>query len=103
MISHRTFAAALAGPTVVLGLLAFPSAASAGDVAGYDYVNQNVSGANSVAAFARHSDGSLSPLPGSPYAAGGAGLGRGLGSQGALQVTPDRRFLLAVDAGSNEI
>ncbi len=34
---------------------------------------------------------------------GGAGLGAGLGSQGAIQVTPDGRYLLAVDAGSNQI
>ena len=41
--------------------------------------------------------------PGSPFAAGGAGLGTGLASQGAIQATPDGRYLLAVDAGSNQI
>src|SRR5258708_12310913 len=43
------------------------------------------------------------PLTGSPFAAGGAGTGGIIGSQGALQVTSDGRYLLAVDAGSNQI
>src|SRR5271167_4434639 len=70
---------------------------------GHVYVNDNTTVANTVAAFERHQDGSLTALPGSPFAAGGAGSGKGLASQGALQVTPDGRYLLAVDAGSNEI
>src|ERR1700722_9598996 len=43
------------------------------------------------------------PLAGSPFIAGGAGLGTGLASQGAIQVSPDGRYLLAVDAGSNQV
>ena len=39
----------------------------------------------------------------SPFAAGGAGTGAGLASQGALQISPDGRFVVAVDAGSNQI
>jgi hypothetical protein len=70
---------------------------------GHIYVNDNAVGSNTVAAFDRHADGSLTPMPGSPFAIGGAGLGSGLGSQGAIQVSPDGRFLLAVDAGSNQI
>src|SRR6185436_838386 len=34
---------------------------------------------------------------------GGAGSGGGLGSQGALALTPHGRWLLAVNAGSNEV
>src|SRR6266571_3215879 len=37
------------------------------------------------------------------FAAGGAGTGAGLASQGALQISPDGRFLIAADAGSNQI
>jgi 6-phosphogluconolactonase len=70
---------------------------------GHAYVNDNAAGSNTVAAFDRHADGSLTPIPGSPFAIGGAGLGAGLGSQGAIQLSPNRRFLLAVDAGSNQI
>jgi 6-phosphogluconolactonase len=74
-----------------------------GQQAGYTYVNDNTAGANTIAGFQRHADGSLTPLAGSPFLAGGAGLGAGLASQGAIQVTHDGRFLVAVDAGSNQI
>ena len=70
---------------------------------GHVYVNDNTTVANTVAGFERHQDGSLTALPGSPFSAGGAGSGKGLASQGALQVTQDGRYLLAVDAGSNQI
>jgi 6-phosphogluconolactonase len=70
---------------------------------GYVYVNDNTSGTNTIAGFRRHRDGSLTPLPGSPFPAGGAGTGSGIGSQGALQQTGDGRYLLAVDAGSNQV
>ncbi|MGH7764988.1 MAG: lactonase family protein [Candidatus Dormibacteraceae bacterium] len=76
---------------------------SAGDVVGHVYVNDNTAVANTIAAFDRHSDGSLTTSAGSPFAAGGVGLGSIVGSQGALQLSGDRRYLLAVDAGSNEI
>jgi 6-phosphogluconolactonase len=70
---------------------------------GYLYVNLNTAGANAVAGFARNSDGTISPLPGSPFAVGGAGSSSSLSSQGALQLSSNRRYLLAVDAGSNQI
>jgi 6-phosphogluconolactonase len=79
------------------------TASAQSDVAGHVYVNDNTAGANTIAAFDRHSDGLLTPIPGSPFAAGGAGLGSIVGSQGALQVTADGRYLLAVDAGSSQI
>jgi 6-phosphogluconolactonase len=72
-------------------------------VVGQLYINDNTSGVNTVAGFDRNADGSLTPLPGSPFAVGGAGPGKGLASQGSLQLSADRRFLLAVDAGSNQI
>jgi 6-phosphogluconolactonase len=78
-------------------------ASPATDVVGQAYVNQNTTGANTIAAFDRHADGSLTALPGSPFAIGGSGLGAGIGSQGALESTRDGRFLLAVDPGSNQI
>ena len=70
---------------------------------GHLYVNDNTAGTNTIAAFARHADGSLTPLAGSPFSAGGAGTGTIVGSQGALQVSGDGRYLLAVDTGSNQI
>jgi 6-phosphogluconolactonase len=72
-------------------------------VVGHVYLNDNTAGTNTVSGFDRHLDGSLTPLAGSPFVAGGAGTGAGLASQGAIQVTADGRYLLAVDAGSNQV
>jgi 6-phosphogluconolactonase (cycloisomerase 2 family) len=58
---------------------------------------------NTVAGFARNADGTLTALPGSPFAIGGAGTGAAIGTQGALQLSGDGRYLLAADAASNEI
>jgi 6-phosphogluconolactonase len=74
-----------------------------GSRCGYVYVNDNTTGTNTIAGFLRHPDGSLTPLPGSPFPAGGAGTGSGIGSQGALQQASNGRYLLAVDAGSNQV
>src|SRR5260221_4483938 len=96
--------------TMMIGLAfgvaaAVPAAAAhnASSVVGHLYVNDNTAGTNTIAAFDRHADGTLTPLHGSPFAAGGAGTGAGIGSQGAVQVTSDGKYLLAVDAGSNQI
>jgi 6-phosphogluconolactonase (cycloisomerase 2 family) len=79
------------------------SAASPNAVAGYVYVNNNASPNNNIAGFARHRDGTLTPLAGSPFPTGGAGVGSPVGSAGAIQFSRDRRFVLAVDAASNDI
>src|SRR5579859_2301857 len=96
--SSLLLALGIAGTTTSAG-----SASASPDVVGHLYVNDNTAGTNTIAAFDRHADGALTPLHGSPFSAGGAGTGHGIGSQGALQVTADGRYLLAVDAGSNEI
>lgn len=70
---------------------------------GHVYVNDNTAGTNTIAAFDRNADGSLTPTSGSPFAAGGAGTGAGIGSQGSLQLSNDGRYVLAADAGSNQI
>jgi 6-phosphogluconolactonase len=75
----------------------------ASPVIGHVYLDDNTAGTNTISGFDRHLDGSLTPLAGSPFVAGGAGTGAGLASQGALQVTNDGRFLIAVDAGSNQL
>ena len=103
----RWVPAALGVAAVLAGWLAVPVSASASartsPVVGHVYVNDNTAGANTVAAFNRHADGTLTPEAGSPFAAGGAGTGAGLSSQGALQISPDGRFLIAADAGSNQV
>jgi 6-phosphogluconolactonase len=72
-------------------------------VVGHAYVDDNTGGENTIAGFQRHADGSLTAIPGSPFPAGGVGTGAGLASQGALQSSSDGRYLLAVDAASNQI
>ncbi len=87
--------------------VAVPAAASASTqespVTGQVYVNDNTTGTNTIGVFDRHADGTLTPETGSPFTAGGAGTGAGLASQGALQISPGGRFLIAADAGSNQI
>ncbi|HEY1920163.1 MAG TPA: beta-propeller fold lactonase family protein [Streptosporangiaceae bacterium] len=87
----------------LLGGATAASASTASPVVGYTYVNDNTPTVNTVAGFDRHADGSLTAMPGSPFAIGSAGLGAGLGSQGAIQATQNGKYLLAVDAGSNQI
>jgi hypothetical protein len=86
--------------------VAVPASASASapdgpsPVVGHVYVNDNTKPANTIGAFDRHADGTLTAKAGPPFAAAGAGTGSGLASQGALQFSADGRFLIAVDAGS---
>ena len=91
--------------TVVLASwVGTPAAASAATaVVGHVYVNDNTAGTNTIGAFDQHADGSLTPLTSSPFPAGGAGTGTLVGSQGSLQATSDGRYILAADAGSNQI
>jgi 6-phosphogluconolactonase len=92
---------------LLASLLALAAAAGAAarpsPVVGHVYVNDNTAPVNTIAAYDRHADGSLTPLPGSPFAAGGAGTGTGIGSQGALQSARHGHYLLAVDAGSDQV
>ena len=75
---------------LILGLaaaaaVAAPAAASASTgaspVVGHVYANDNTAGTNTIGAFDRHADGTLTPQAGSPFPAGGAGPGTGLASQ----------------------
>jgi 6-phosphogluconolactonase (cycloisomerase 2 family) len=86
---------------VLAGVLAAPAVASAGT--GYVYLDNNTAGANTISGFSRAPNGALTALPGSPFPAGGAGLGRGIASQGAIRTADDGKYLLAADAGSNQV
>jgi 6-phosphogluconolactonase (cycloisomerase 2 family) len=92
-----------ASVVVVGGAGAAPGGPHASRVVGHVYVNDNTAPLNTVAGFDRHADGTLTAMPGSPFAVGGSGTGQPDASQGSLQLSADGRYLLAVDAGSNQI
>jgi 6-phosphogluconolactonase (cycloisomerase 2 family) len=88
---------------VLAGAAAGSANASPSPVVGHLYVNDNTAVSNTVAAFDRHANGELTAIGGSPFATGGAGTGTAVGSQGSLQLSADGHYLLAVDAGSNQV
>ena len=65
------------------------------------YTITNSTSGNAVRAYSRGSDGSLTFV--ADYPTGGTGTGGGLGNQGALVFARDGRFLIAVNAGSNQL
>jgi len=78
----RFLARRRAGP-VLLGLavaVAVPASAAAADaspVVGHVYVNDNTAGTNTIGAFDRHADGTLTSQTGSPFTAAALEPGRG--------------------------
>ena len=65
------------------------------------YTMSNATTGNAVLVFRRAANGSLTPAAGVPT--GGLGVGRGLGNQNAVVLSDDRRWLFAVNAGSNDV
>ncbi len=94
----------LGGMTTVGAVLALsiPGVATAHNpAAGFVYTETNAAGGNAVLGYARNGDGSLSAI--GSFATAGLGSGGGLGSQGALTLAGGGRWLLAVNAGSNDV
>jgi 6-phosphogluconolactonase len=77
-----------------------PAAASPSS-GGAVYTLTNSASGNAVQEFERAADGSL--VAGASFDTGGLGSGTGLGSQGAIVLSQNNRWLFAVNAGSNEI
>jgi 6-phosphogluconolactonase (cycloisomerase 2 family) len=69
--------------------------------AGVVFTMDNAATGNNVLVFHRTNVGTLGPATSVPTH--GLGTGAGLGSQGALAITDDGRWLLAVNAGSNDV
>jgi 6-phosphogluconolactonase (cycloisomerase 2 family) len=72
------------------------------------YVESNDPNGNAIFAFSRANDGSLTPLPGSPFPAGGTGITPtfALGpfdSDQEIIVNPSQTMLFAVNGGSDTI
>jgi 6-phosphogluconolactonase (cycloisomerase 2 family) len=79
----------------------FGAAEAAARRDGAVYVLTNSASGNAVAVFSRDARGALAPLGQVPT--GGNGTGAGLGSQGALALSKNQRWLFAVNAGSSDI
>jgi 6-phosphogluconolactonase (cycloisomerase 2 family) len=77
-----------------------PAFASEGNP-GAVFTLTNAANGNEVLVYDRASDGTLTFQ--SAYATGGLGSGAGLGSQGALVLNQNQRWLVAVNAGSDDI
>jgi 6-phosphogluconolactonase (cycloisomerase 2 family) len=94
---HLMLAALLLAPVLAIN----GRVALASENAGAVYTQSNEPGGNEILVFHRAANGSLSFAD--SYATGGTGTGAGLGSQGAVILSRNNRFLLAVNAGSDEI
>lgn len=81
-------------------LVPYPALAATGHP-GAAYVMTNAAAGNAILVFDRSSDGGLTPA--GSYSTGGLGSGASLGSQGAVVLSQNGRWLFAVNAGSNEI
>jgi len=96
-IVNVTIAAALTGATH-----GFPvTVAAPQEPSGAVYTMTNAASGNSVLVFEGAARGRLKPA--GEFSTGGLGTGGGLGSQGAIALTSNQRFLLVVNAGSNDI
>lgn len=104
MIRHNTLAvaiAAIAAAAAPLAANSAPAHAGGAPALGAVYTASNDPAANSILVFDRLADGRL--VPGGSVDTGGRGSGSGLGNQGGVRLTPDERWLLAVNAGSDEV
>src|SRR4051812_7428620 len=77
------------------------AAAQADDSPGAVFSLTNEAAGNQVLVWTRSASGQLTPA--GAFATGGQGSGDALGSQGALTISDDGRFLFAVNAGSNDV
>ncbi len=77
------------------------SASAENGNAGVVYTESNASSGNAVLIYQRAADGTLAAN--GSISTGGLGTGSGLGSQGALALTAENHWLIAVNAGSNDV
>ena len=98
LVTSLMLAALLAAP---LFSSSTGTALAAGGQPGAVYVMTNAATGNAIVFFNRSADGSL--VVAGTVSTGGLGSGSGLGSQGALMLSDNQRWLFAVNAGSNDI
>jgi 6-phosphogluconolactonase len=95
----RRFAASAAA--LVLALAIAPVATANAGGRSFVYTETNSASGNTVLAFAAGHDGTLQAA--GSYSTGGLGTGGGLGTQGEVVLAGHGRWLLAVNAGSDDI
>jgi 6-phosphogluconolactonase (cycloisomerase 2 family) len=67
------------------------------------YTNDDIRGPNTVSGFSVASNGTLTPVPGSPFATGGTGIAFGITASNRIAVNKVGKFLFASNAGSNDV
>jgi 6-phosphogluconolactonase (cycloisomerase 2 family) len=98
---HRTVLGGVAAFGTAL-MLAVPGIAAASDGrSGYVYTETNAAAGNAIIAYSQARDGSLTWVGTFPTA--GLGTGSGLATQGEVILAGGGKWLLAVNAGSNDI
>ncbi|HXQ69789.1 MAG TPA: beta-propeller fold lactonase family protein [Pyrinomonadaceae bacterium] len=70
---------------------------------GYVYVNNNISGPNTVSAFSVNANGALTLIAGSPFATGGSGVGGGFFAANRMAIGTVRKLLFAANEQTNNI
>lgn len=104
---RRRLLALAATAVTAAGLSAVPGTASAhsydedGLRSGMVFSSSNATSGNELLVFARGRDGALSLH--AQLSTGGVGSGAGLGSQGAVTLSRDGRYLFVVNAGSHTV
>ena len=100
-MTHRRLPVLVAAAAIAAAL-AIPGVASAhSDPAGFVYTETNASTGNSIMAFARTASGQLNSI--GSFSTHGTGTGAGLATQGEVVRSADGSWLLAVNAGSNDV
>ncbi len=100
-MTHRRLPVLVAA-TAIAAALAIPGVASAhSGPAGFVYTETNAAAGNSIMAFARTASGQLNSI--GSFSTHGTGTGAGLATQGEVVLSADGDWLLAVNAGSNDV
>ena len=97
LVAALTLAAIVVAPALMTGSRVLAH----GPFFGAVYTMSNAAAGNAVLTFLRLPDGSLVRAGATPT--GGSGTGGGLGNQNGLVLTPNERWLLAVNAGSDTV
>jgi 6-phosphogluconolactonase (cycloisomerase 2 family) len=67
------------------------------------YTNNDILGSNSVSALSMNANGSLTPIPGSPFLTGGTGIAAGFSAANRITSVAVKGFLYAANSGSNNV